>query len=754
LLAAGCSKSAPAQTSETASASFAIAIDEASAASLPGRVSSLAFSPADVTRVRIDVKETSTGTLVYENFDLIKTDGVWSGTLPFLPKGKTITFLAKAYAGTTLLFSGSTDQTLTGNNQTVTIALAPKNDGQQITLPRITRITIPEFFPEDKRGNVSFSVSATTGEKLSYVITGAAGGGTFVPQRGTITLLATAATFVSQYNPPDVAEETEYTHEVTVTNQAGHSVTTTFKTKVKPIAHDDALEPLIKVVFNPVINAIAAHRPVDTSDVLWKATVADDAPLAQLTYEWKFTATGTFDPAPEFTDATTNPVRMLNYTPLLQGELKLTVTDAQNGKTTLTYALTPDQFPDDFYDVGDLGGLQSISTGAHHTCVLLDNAYVRCWGYNAYGQLGTNSTQSIGDNEHPDSIGNINLVGNAIQVVTGGYHTCALLDTGFVRCWGQNTYGQLGYGNTENVGDGEPVSSQGYVNLGGRATRLAAGLSHTCAVLTTGKVRCWGLNNHGQLGYGHKTNVGDTKAVWTAGDVSVSPVGERVKDIVAGGYHTCALLESGNVRCWGRNDAGQLGHGNTTPIGDTEHPSSVGEVIVGGPVKQLSAGYFNTCALLETGNVRCWGYNYSGQLGYGHYQIIGDNETPASVGDVNVGETVLQIVTSETDDERWGVGFTCALLSTGGVKCWGYNGNGELGYGNTTQLNQPPAATVDLSGASAYALSVGAHHTCALLNTGKARCWGYNRDGQLGYSHTASVGDNEQPSWAGDIRLP
>jgi hypothetical protein len=110
---------------------------------------------------------------------------------PFLPKGKPVTFLAKAFnSSNTLLFSGSTDQTLTADNQVVTLTLAPINDGQTITLPRITRITIPGAFPQDKRGNISFSVSATTGEKLSYVINGAAGGGSFMPQRGSITLLA------------------------------------------------------------------------------------------------------------------------------------------------------------------------------------------------------------------------------------------------------------------------------------------------------------------------------------------------------------------------------------------------------------------------------------------------------------------------------------------------------------------------------------------------------------------------------------
>ncbi|HEX8821217.1 MAG TPA: RTX toxin [Archangium sp.] len=757
-MGSGCSRSGSDKTptapaTDTVSASFSIALDEASTSSVsrPGRVSSLAFSTADITRIRINVKEVSTDTLIYENFELTKTDSKWAGTLPFLPRDKPVTFLAKAFnASNDVLFSGSTDQTLTADRQTVTIVLAPSNDNKPITLPRITRITIPAAFLEDKSGNIGFSIVAAPQEKLTYAINPASGGGSFLPQRGFITLVAAAGTFVSQYTPPDVSEEAEFTHELTVTNAAGHSVTTTFKTRVLPVGgHEDVLEPRIEVVFNPVINAIAAHRPVGTSDVLWKATVVDDAPLTELSYQWSFSATGTFDPEPSLTDeGTTNPVRMLNYTPLLQGTLTLVVTDARDGKTTLTYALTPDQFPDDFHEEGDLGGLRSISTGSNHNCVLLDEGEVRCWGYNASGQLGYGNTVTIGDNERPSKVGNVDLVDKAVQVVTGGDHTCALLDSGFVRCWGRNDHGQLGYGHTDNVGDGEPVVSQGYVNLGGRATKLTAGIHHTCAVLTTGKVRCWGYNINGQLGYGHTDKVGDTEAVWTAGDVDV---GGLVKDVAAGGYHTCAVLTTGKVRCWGYNAHGQLGHGNTTWIGDDEDPSSVGEVDVGGPVKQLSTGSYHTCALLETGTVRCWGYNWHGQLGYPGHGTIGDDETPASVGDVSVGDTVLQVVASKSD--IWGRSHSCALLSTGGVKCWGYNNEGQLGYGNTTQLSQPSASTVDLGGTSAYAISVGWAHTCALLITGKARCWGYNGNGELGYGHTSWIGDNEPPFWAGDIEI-
>jgi cysteine-rich repeat protein len=203
------------------------------------------------------------------------------------------------------------------------------------------------------------------------------------------------------------------------------------------------------------------------------------------------------------------------------------------------------------------------------------------------------------------------------------------------------------------------------------ADRLDAGNWHTCALLESGAVRCWGRNRYGQLGYGHTSPIGDSEAPSSAGDVSA---GERVVQLAAGAYHTCALLESGTVRCWGDNEYGRLGYGHSSPIGDNEAPSSVNPVDVGGRVVQLAAGDSHTCALLEGGAVRCWGPNWNGELGYGHMRAIGDDESPSSAGDVNVGGRVVQLAA--------GSYHTCAVLEGGGVRCWGYNENGQLGYGH------------------------------------------------------------------------
>jgi hypothetical protein len=147
-----------------------------------------------------------------------------------------------------------------------------------------------------------------------------------------------------------------------------------------------------------------------------------------------------------------------------------------------------------------------------------------------------------------------------------------------------------------------------------------------------GAVRCWGRGGSGELGYGNTNKIGDNEAPASAGDVNVGGV---VVQVAAGEDHTCARLSTGAVRCWGNNGTGQLGYGNTATIGDNEAPASAGDVNVGGAVAQLALGGEHVCALLTDGAVRCWGNNGTGQLGYGNISNVGDNETPASVGDVS-----------------------------------------------------------------------------------------------------------------------
>ena len=183
-----------------------------------------------------------------------------------------------------------------------------------------------------------------------------------------------------------------------------------------------------------------------------------------------------------------------------------------------------------------------------------------------------------------------------IALTAGASHTCALLREGLVRCWGDNSVGQLGLGTTANL-SGQPPYKNGLVPLGAAAVALTAGDSHTCALMANQSVRCWGANADGQLGLGNTNTIGDDE-VPDATHAAV-PLGAKATAVAAGGNDTCAILQDGSLRCWGLNDYGQLGLGNTNTIGDDEVPSAaVAEVSLGDATAAVAAGGEHTCALL------------------------------------------------------------------------------------------------------------------------------------------------------------
>ena len=402
-----------------------------------------------------------------------------------------------------------------------------------------------------------------------------------------------------------------------------------------------------------------------------------------------------------------------------------------------------DELPASAGDVDVEPDVVQVAAGALHTCALLERGVVRCWGAGGDGQLGYLCTEDIGDNEVPATAGDVTVGGTVVQIAAGEKHTCAMLADGAVRCWGQGEKGRLGYGNTEDVGNGTPLAIAGDVAVGGTVVQIAAGEEHTCALLDGGAVRCWGEAERGQLGYGNTEDVGDDETPVTAGNVDA---GGTVVQIVTGAWHTCALLKDGAVRCWGRGDEGQLGYGNTADIGDDETPAMVGNVEVGGTVVKLAAGGFHTCALLQDGGVKCWGNGREGRLGHGNTTNIGDNETPASIAEVAVGGLAVQLTAGEE--------HTCALLEGGAVRCWGRGALGRLGYGNTTNIgdDETPDTVGDVNvGGTAVQLSAGGFHTCALLAGGAVRCWGAGARGRLGYGNARDIGDTETPDTVGPV---
>lgn len=388
----------------------------------------------------------------------------------------------------------------------------------------------------------------------------------------------------------------------------------------------------------------------------------------------------------------------------------------------------------------------SVVAGAEHTCALTNLGSVRCWGAASFGRLGYPGSSNLGDDEAPKTAGDVDVGGTVTQLVAGDLHTCALLQSGAVRCWGAGAQGQLGYANTNNVGDDETPASVGDVPLGAKASALAAGQYHTCALLQSGAVRCWGAGSAGRLGYGNTSSIGDNETPASAGDV---PLGAPALTISAGQEHTCALLSGGKVRCWGNGVNGQLGYGVASKgiVGDDEPPSAAGDVPLGAAALSVTAGGTHTCARLTGGAVRCWGYGRYGALGYGNTQTVGDDEPVSSVGNVNVGGNVVELAL--------GLNHTCARLDTGSVRCWGYGSNGALGYASTLNVGdaKTPAAAGDVNlGGAALQLGAGQNHSCAVLANG-VRCWGLGALGRLGYANTSTLGDNETPASAGFVSV-
>ncbi len=428
-------------------------------------------------------------------------------------------------------------------------------------------------------------------------------------------------------------------------------------------------------------------------------------------------------------------------------------------------------------------GVAAISAGHRHTCARTGSGGVRCWGYNADGQLGDGSTTN-----RLAPVDVVGLSNGALSVVAGGNHSCAIAAAGAVRCWGSNLNGAVGDGTTTNRL--VPVNVQG---LGSGAAAISAGYSHSCARMSGGGVKCWGSGESGQLG--------DGRAGHRTAPVDVVGLSASATQVAAGGASTCALLAGGGVMCWGLNDAGALGNGKDwaerTPV---DGPAFAG-------IEQLATFRDTTCVITEAGAVACWGENSAGVLGDGTREHSFVPVTPAGLGSgmqaVAPGDSHVCVQTASDAARCWGSNAsgqlgdgsmvdsltpltvtslispvaalaaggvaTCALISksvhcwgygggpmpqpvnglesgvvqitagvyhfcarteAGGVRCWGENGLGQLGDDSFT-TSFTPVDVVGL-GSGVVSIEAGWNHTCAVLASGAVRCWGDGQRGQLG----------------------
>jgi alpha-tubulin suppressor-like RCC1 family protein len=358
-------------------------------------------------------------------------------------------------------------------------------------------------------------------------------------------------------------------------------------------------------------------------------------------------------------------------------------------------------------------GPSAIVASTSAACALEGGA-AYCWGDNNDGELGNDTTTNSSVPVAVDTSGV--LAGTTLtQISAGVANTCALDSAGMAYCWGYNGDGELGNGTTTN--SNVPVAVD--MPAGVTFTQISTGYEDTCALDSTGTAYCWGYNLVGVLGDGPS----GSSSVPVAVDM---PASVTFTQISAGFYTVCALDSAGAAYCWGDNNKGQLGNG--TGGGFSDVPMVV-DMPAGVTFTQVSTGGDSVCAVDSTGAAYCWGWNNYGELG--DPTAGGTSDVPVAVDTSGVlaGTDLTQISAGSED--------TCAVDSTGAAYCWGWNYYGELGDGATTESGVPVAVDTSgvLAGTTLTQISVGGNlggTTCARDTNSAAYCWGWNDDGELG----------------------
>jgi alpha-tubulin suppressor-like RCC1 family protein len=327
-----------------------------------------------------------------------------------------------------------------------------------------------------------------------------------------------------------------------------------------------------------------------------------------------------------------------------------------------------------YVDLGLADGDAAIfiaATKGHNTCILTAYAIVYCFG---------DDPEEMGENLYPVEF-KISEDEYPLVISVGYTRVCALSNLGRLKCF--------------DAGADEYVDVAATPVLG--VLDVFIGFSYVCGIATFGKVKCWGGNDYGQLGYGHTDNIGDDSNEMGPNlryvDLGLH-LGEVPVSIALGFDHTCALTSAGRIKCWGGNDYGQLGYGHTGSVGDG--PDEMGPNLAyvdlgladGEAVVSIAAGSQYTCALTNTDRIKCWGGNDYGQLGYGHTGSVGDgpNEMGPNLAFVNLGLADREAVVSIAAGSQ----YTCALTNAGRVKCWGRGVEGQLGPGYMDSAGDDP----------------------------------------------------------------
>jgi alpha-tubulin suppressor-like RCC1 family protein len=405
---------------------------------------------------------------------------------------------------------------------------------------------------------------------------------------------------------------------------------------------------------------------------------------------------------------------------------------------------TQSPFPVDTSTIPGNKAFVQLTGGYGHTCGLTAEGVATCWGWDYYGQLG-NGGGSL-DTQSPFPVDTSTIPGNKVfvSITTGRSHTCGLTAEGVAYCWGRDNNGQLGNGGASlDTQSPSPVDSS--TMTGNKAfVSIQNGVVHTCGLTVDGVAYCWGLDSRGQLGNG-----GGSLATQSPSPVDTSIIlgNKAFVQMTAGGEHSCGLTADGVAYCWGSNQYGQLGNGDSAI--DKESPSPVETSTIGGNKSfvKLSVRVDHTCGLTADGAAVCWGSDAHGQIGNGGGSQ--DMNSPSVVDTSTVGWKKAFVKLAA------GIDYACGMTPMGTIYCWGSDAYGGLGNGGTSLDSQSPLPvdTSTIIGNKAFVqLDTGVSHTCAITAEGVVYCWGRDTDGQLG-NGGASL-DTQSPSPADTSTIP
>ncbi|MBI5876693.1 MAG: chromosome condensation regulator RCC1 [Chloroflexi bacterium] len=344
-----------------------------------------------------------------------------------------------------------------------------------------------------------------------------------------------------------------------------------------------------------------------------------------------------------------------------------------------------------------------VAVGDDHVCAIVSGGEVYCWGRNHYGQLGDGTTLN---RSRPVKVQGLNGLA-AMDITAGKDHTCVRIFTGGMRCWGYAANGQLGFGIWSSQFYSTPVS---VVGLSAGIGAIEAGSSGTCAEVS-GAAKCWGDNVSGQMGNGLQP----TDSIIPT---QVMTLTNGVTSISIGAQSACAVIPdvlADAIRCWGANGMGQLGTGITSSA-SISVPVAVNG-LQPSHIASVGVGYSHACALYDGGAVDCWGGGVYGQMGNGSYTSV--SLTPVAASGLPLSSQISSAAYT-----------VCARTNGGAARCWGYGAWGQLGNG-TFNNSATPVVVTGLS-TGVLQVAVGYFNACAVISGGGLKCWGSNQYGQLG----------------------